>query len=188
MTCISASAKTKPSSPDKDRPAQCLEPPWGRVGRQLCSGSAATEHDLCKTVISTSKVSWAITLPENKPSSPGQARARAVQGGGWGVVQRAVGEGRPARRGHRSHHARGRSPGCAFHLYIYICIYIYIHIYMFMYRYIYLYIHICIYVHICMYIYTYVCLYMYMHVCMYTYIRPCRLRGMRAEGRTRAPA
>ena len=48
---------------EKDRPAQSLEPPWGRASRlQRCSGLAATEQDLCKTVIATGKVNWAITL------------------------------------------------------------------------------------------------------------------------------
>ena len=42
------------------RPAQSLEPPWGRASRlQRCSGSAAKERDLCKTVIATSKVNSA---------------------------------------------------------------------------------------------------------------------------------
>ena len=46
-----------------DELAQSLEPPWGRVSRlQRCSGSAATDQDLCKTVIATSKVNWATTL------------------------------------------------------------------------------------------------------------------------------
>ena len=31
-------------------------------GRQRCSGSAATEQDLCQTVIVTSKVNWVTTL------------------------------------------------------------------------------------------------------------------------------
>ena len=48
---------------EKDRPAQSLEPPWGRASRfQRCSGSAATEQDLCKNVIAPSKVNWATTL------------------------------------------------------------------------------------------------------------------------------
>ena len=47
----------------EDRPAQRLEPPWGRASRLLrCSGSAATEQDLYKTVLATSKVNWATTL------------------------------------------------------------------------------------------------------------------------------
>jgi hypothetical protein len=38
-------------------------PPWGRASHlQRCSGSAATEQGLCKTVIATSKVNWATTL------------------------------------------------------------------------------------------------------------------------------
>ena len=50
-------------SAEKDRPAQSLEPPWGRASLlQRCSGSAATEQDLCKTVIATSKVNWATTV------------------------------------------------------------------------------------------------------------------------------
>ena len=52
-----------PDRCEKDRPAQSLEPPWGPASRlQRCSGSAATEQDLCKTVIATSKVKWATTL------------------------------------------------------------------------------------------------------------------------------
>jgi len=47
----------------EDRPAQSLEPPRGRASRlQRCSGSAATEQDLCKTGMATSKVNWATTL------------------------------------------------------------------------------------------------------------------------------
>ena len=46
-----------------DRPAQSLEPPWGRDSRlQRCSGTAAAEQDPCRTVIATSKVNWATTL------------------------------------------------------------------------------------------------------------------------------
>jgi len=48
---------------EKDRPAQSLEPPWGRASRlHRCSGPAATEQDLCKIVIATSQVNWATTL------------------------------------------------------------------------------------------------------------------------------
>ena len=48
---------------EKDRPAQSLEPPWGRASRlQRCSGSAVTEQDPFKTVIATNKVNWATTL------------------------------------------------------------------------------------------------------------------------------
>ena len=47
---------------EKDRPERSLELPWGRASRlQRCSGSAATEHDLCKTVIAKSKVDWVKT-------------------------------------------------------------------------------------------------------------------------------
>ena len=47
----------------EDRPAQSLEPSWGRASRlRWCSGSAATEQDLCKTVIATSRVNWVTTL------------------------------------------------------------------------------------------------------------------------------
>ena len=55
--------KDRPGSVlEKERPAQSLELPWGRASRlQRCSGSAATEQDLCKTVIATSKVNWATT-------------------------------------------------------------------------------------------------------------------------------
>ena len=54
---------TKLVGPDEKRPAQSLKPPWGRAGRlQRCSGSAATEQDLCTTVIATSKVNWVTTL------------------------------------------------------------------------------------------------------------------------------
>jgi hypothetical protein len=45
------------------RLAQSVEPPWRRASRlQPCSGSAATEQNLCETVISTSKVIRATTL------------------------------------------------------------------------------------------------------------------------------
>ena len=46
-----------------DRPAQSLEPPCRQASRlQRCSGSAAMEQDLCKTVTETSEVNWAMTL------------------------------------------------------------------------------------------------------------------------------
>ena len=45
-------------------------PPWGRASRhQRCSGSAATEQDLCETVTATSKVNWATTLDCVKKSN-----------------------------------------------------------------------------------------------------------------------
>ena len=67
------------SPPGKDRPAQSLEPPWGRASHlQRCSGSAATQQDLCKTVIATSKVNWATTLAcVLKPKSREQVMGRS---------------------------------------------------------------------------------------------------------------
>ena len=48
---------------EKDMPAQSLVPPGGRASRlQRCSGSAATEQDLCKTYTATSEVNWATTF------------------------------------------------------------------------------------------------------------------------------
>ena len=50
-------------SVEKDRPAQSPEPPGARASRlQRCSGSAATEHDLCEDHTATSTVNWAKTL------------------------------------------------------------------------------------------------------------------------------
>ena len=54
--------KSRGEKSKKDRPAQSLEPPWGRASRlQRCSGSAATEQDLCKTVTATNEVNSAKT-------------------------------------------------------------------------------------------------------------------------------
>jgi len=67
---------------EKDRPVQSLEPPWGRASRlQRCSGSAATEQDLCKTV----KVNWATTLDcAMKPQA--LDRSHALVGAVWAVA------------------------------------------------------------------------------------------------------
>ena len=55
----------------KDKPAQSVEPQWGRAScLQRCSGSAATKQDLCATSVVTSKVNWATTLDcVHKPST-----------------------------------------------------------------------------------------------------------------------
>jgi len=48
---------------EKDRPAQSLELPLGRASRlQRCGGSAATEQDLCQSVLATSEVNLATRL------------------------------------------------------------------------------------------------------------------------------
>ena len=66
---------------EKNRPAQSLDPPSGRASRlQRCSGSAATEQDLFKTVMGTSKVNWATTLDCFLKPTPHQVHASHLSG------------------------------------------------------------------------------------------------------------
>ena len=74
---------------EKERPAQSLEPPWGRASRlQRCSGSAATEQDLCKIVDcnESSQVGDNFRL---RPQKAGAARC-GDEGGGCTAFRRRL--------------------------------------------------------------------------------------------------
>ena len=85
--CYQKSTSLKASEMPKERPAKSLEPPWEQASRlQRCSGSAAKEQDLCKSVAATSKVCWATTLDSVPKVKTIHRRVSKLFGVGGGIL------------------------------------------------------------------------------------------------------